>query len=301
MIIITGADGFIGSTLVTRLIELGYNDLVLVDDYTKDRFNISNTIKIDRDLFFNWFSWLKPKVDFIFHLGAKTDTLCDSWNIITNLNVLFTQKLINIATENEIPIVFASSAATYGNGEHGYDDDHDLIYKLKPLNLYGKSKNYIDRWILKEEEEPPFWASLKFFNVYGKNEEHKGNMSSMIFKAYNQIKNNKSIDLFKFGEQKRDFIYIKDVVDVCLFFMKNQKESGIYNIGTGKARSFNDVANIIFQKFGIDKNINYIDMPNEIKKHYQEHTEANITKLRNVGYNKEFFTLENGINDCFYE
>lgn len=301
MIIITGANGFIGSTLTSKLIELGYGNLLLVDNYLEKRFEFDRINKVDRSMFFSWFFTKKPKIDFIFHLGAKTDTLCMDQRLINNLNISFTKRLLMCATQYDIPIIFASSAATYGNGEYGYDDNHDLIDKLKPLNLYGESKHHIDKWILNQERTPPFWASLKFFNVYGKNEQHKGNMSSMIYKTFNQINKNKIIDLFKYGEQKRDFICVDDVIDVCLFFMKKQKESGIYNVGTGEARSFNDVANIIFEKSKIEKNINYIDMPDEIKKHYQEHTEANIDKLRKMGYNKEFHTLENGIKKCYYE
>jgi ADP-L-glycero-D-manno-heptose 6-epimerase len=201
-------------------------------------------------------------------------------------------------------MVYASSAATYGEGEHGYDDDESKISLLNPLNLYGKSKNDFDLWAINEPKKPYFWAGLKFFNVYGPNEYHKGRMASVIFHAYHQILNSGAINLFKShkeayknGEQMRDFIYVKDLCDVCLFLMENRKNSGIYNLGTGKARTWNDLANAIFKAMNLTPNINYVDIPEDIREKYQYFTEANMEKLRKIVYDKAFTTIEDACQD----
>jgi ADP-L-glycero-D-manno-heptose 6-epimerase len=201
-------------------------------------------------------------------------------------------------------LLYASSAATYGMGEFGYEDRHDIVAKLKPLNPYGKSKNEFDKWVLSQHETPPFWAGLKFFNVYGPNEYHKGRMASVIFHAFNQIQEHGFVKLFrshhpdyKDGEQLRDFIYVKDVINVMLFMMKQHPESGLYNLGTGKARTFIDLAKATFA--GMDKkpDIRFIDTPEDIRNKYQYFTEARMEKLRNQGYENRFYSLEEGVGD----
>src|SRR5258706_516472 len=210
----------------------------------------------------------------------------------------------NTCVEFGLPLVYASSAATYGAGENGYDDTHILIEKLKPLNPYGESKNEFDKWALKQEREPYFWAGLKFFNVYGPNEYHKGRMASVVFHAFNQIKETGKMKLFhshnpkyKDGEQLRDFIYVKDAVDVCFFLMQHRKNSGIYNLGTGKARTFIDLVQNVFISMDKKANIEFIDTPADIQGTYQYFTEAKMEKLRSISYDKPFISLEKGVRD----
>ena len=309
MIIVTGAYGFIGSALVTKLNNEGYNDLVVVDDFsqTRKQGNLegkSYTDKIDRDHFPQWLRQNTRDVDFIFHIGARTDTAETDKNVFDRLNLKYTKTLWQISSEYQIPLVYASSAATYGLGEQGYDDRHDIVDKLQPLNAYGESKNEFDKWALKQNTQPPFWAGMKFFNVYGPNEYHKGRMASVIFHAYHQIVNSGKVKLFrshnpdyKDGEQLRDFVYIKDVVDVLYFMMQQQPSPGLYNLGTGKARTFIDLAESTFK--GVDKkpDIQFIDTPQDIRDKYQYFTEAKMKKLRNAGYDRSFHSLEEGVDD----
>ena len=203
-----------------------------------------------------------------------------------------------------IPLIYASSAATYGMGEQGYSDNHKIIEKLKPLNPYGVSKNEFDKWALKQSDKPYFWAGIKFFNVYGPNEYHKSRMASVIFHAYNQIKQTGKLKLFKShnpdykdGEQKRDFIYVKDAVDVLFFMMLQRKNTGIFNLGTGKARTFYELAISCFNAMKIKPDIEFIDTPEDIRDKYQYFTQADMSKLKQIGYDKEFYSLENGIDD----
>ena len=200
--------------------------------------------------------------------------------------------------------MYASSAATYGLGELGYDDNESLIPQLKPLNPYGDSKNDFDIWALQQEKKPFFWAGLKFFNVYGPNEYHKGRMASVIFHAYNQIKATEKMKLFrshnpnfKDGEQMRDFIYVKDLIEVCLFFMHHRKDSGIYNLGSGKARTFKDLVTNTFLAMDKTPDISFIDTPEDIRDKYQYFTQANMSKLRSIGFTRPFHTLEEGISE----
>lgn len=309
MIVITGAAGFIGSALVARLNSEGFNDLVLVDDFTnevKDG-NLAGkkfSHKVDRKEFAHWFQHNQDLIQFVFHIGARTDTTEFNKAIFDELNVEYSKMIWQLCTSQQIPLVYASSAATYGNGEHGYSDNHDLISKLVPLNPYGDSKNEFDKWVLEQKEAPFFWAGLKFFNVYGPNEYHKGRMASVIFHSYNQIKTVGKVKLFrshnpkfKDGEQLRDFIYVKDVVDVIFFLMHHRKNSGIYNLGTGKARTFKDLATATFDALWLPANIEYIDIPLDIREKYQYFTEADMSKLRSIGYDKPFTSLEDGIKD----
>jgi ADP-L-glycero-D-manno-heptose 6-epimerase len=308
MIVVTGAAGFIGSCLSAELNRNKYFDLVLVDDFSKTE-KISNYSdktyreKVERTSLANWLDHNHKLVEFIFHLGARTNTAEFDLSLLYSLNTEYTKMLWRKCSEYGIPIIYASSAATYGMGEHGFDDDitPDL---LQPLNPYGISKNDFDKWALRQEKQPYFWAGLKFFNVYGPNEYHKGRMASVIFHAYNQIRETQKLKLFKShkdgykdGEQNRDFIYVKDVVKVMLYLMHNRKYSGIYNLGTGRARTFNDLAYSVFLALDIDPNIEYIDTPEDIRDKYQYFTEANMNKLKSIGYANDFYSLEDGVND----
>lgn len=309
MIVITGAAGFIASCLVSKLNSQGFNDLILVDDFSKtekDK-NLEGkkfTAKVDRKDFFTWLQQNHKGTQFIFHIGARTDTTEFNKAIFDELNLNYTKQIWNLCVEYGLPLVYASSAATYGLGEHGYDDNQEAIPFLKPLNPYGDSKNDFDIWALQQERKPYFWAGLKFFNVYGPNEYHKGRMASVIFHAFNQIKEKGSMKLFKShnlnyqdGCQLRDFIYVKDVVEVCYFLMHLRKKSGIYNLGSGKARTFLDLAKNTFKALDKEPNIEFIDTPIDIRDKYQYFTEANMNKLVSIGYIKPFYTLEDGIED----
>ena len=309
MIIITGAAGFIGSCLVQKLNDEGYNDLVLVDDFSNEIKNKNFEGKryskqVNRDVFAEWLRENHLHVQFVFHIGARTDTTEMDRELFNRLNLDYTKSIWSICTEFGIPMVYASSAATYGLGELGYDDDESRIPMLKPLNPYGDSKNDFDIWALKQEKKPYFWAGLKFFNVYGPNEYHKGRMASVIFHTFNQIRETGSMKLFqshnpdfKDGEQMRDFVYIKDVVNVLYFLMHHRKDSGIYNLGTGKARTFLDLAKGTFKALDKEPAISYVPTPEDIREKYQYFTEANMAKLRSIGYSQDFYNLEDGIED----
>jgi len=308
-IVITGAAGFIGSCLVGYLNQNGYSNIVLVDDFSrKDKLpNLENkrfSEVIERNEFFEWLFEEKPKIDFFFHIGARTDTAEFNYSIYQKLNVEYSKKVWDYCTIYDIPLVYASSAATYGNGDLDYKDDHDVINILKPLNPYGISKNEFDKWVVHQKNHPSFWAGLKFFNVYGPNEYHKGRMASVILHAYNQIKKTGIVKLFrshkpefKDGQQLRDFIYVKDILKVCCWLMENKPASGIYNVGTGNARSFYDLAKSTFGGLDAHPKIEYIDMPDDIRTSYQYFTEANMNKLRSIGYMDEFYSLEQGVDD----
>lgn len=314
MIIITGAAGFIGSCLVQKLNILGHENLILVDDFSKQNKAGNYQSKkylelIERNLFLEWFNSNANKVDWVFHIGARTDTTEFNVEVFNELNLNYTKRIWEICSENQIGLVYASSAATYGLGEFGYNDDEKNIPKLKPLNPYGESKNDFDIWALAQKKSPPFWYGLKFFNVYGPNEYHKGRMASVIFHSFNQINQNKNVKLFrshnpnyKDGEQLRDFVYVKDVVDVICFLYTKKPKSGVYNLGSGEARSFKDLALAVFHALEVAPSIEYIDTPVDIRDKYQYFTEANMQKLKNAGYENNFTSLEDGISDyvCNY-
>ena len=309
MIVVTGAAGFIGSCLVKRLNIEGISDILAVDDFSDGEKNKNLegkqfTQKIHRDEFLEWLRGNHARIEFIFHIGARTDTTEFDKNIFDRLNLNYTKEIWKACSEFHIPLVYASSAATYGLGEFGYNDDHHIVEKLKPLNPYGESKNDLDKWALKQEKQPPFWAGLKFFNVYGPNEYHKARMASVIFHAFRQIKEKGSVRLFrshnpqfKDGEQLRDFVYVKDVVDVCIFLMYHRRNSGLYNLGSGKARTFLDLAKGTFHAMNEEAKIEFIDTPADIRDKYQYFTEANMHKLHSIGYTKPFFSLEEGVMD----
>ncbi|MBB6612176.1 ADP-glyceromanno-heptose 6-epimerase [Pontibacter sp. Tf4] len=309
MIVVTGAAGFIASCLVSRLNAANFNYIVVVDNFSvaKKEDNLKGKkIKefVDRDNFIEWLDKNYEEVEFIFHLGARTDTTEFNKDVFDLLNLNYSKAIWNACCEYQIPLVYASSAATYGSGTLGYDDDEATIPLLKPLNPYGESKNDFDIWALQQTAKPFFWAGLKFFNVYGPNEYHKGKMASVIFHAYNQIKAHGSMKLFrshhpdfKDGEQMRDFVYVKDVVEVCMFLMHHRKNSGIYNLGSGQARTFMALALNTFDAMGVTPNIDFMDTPENLRDNYQYFTEANMSKLRSIGYDKPFYSLEEGVKD----
>jgi len=307
MIAITGAAGFIGSVMVKKLNLMGIDDLVLVDDFSKAEKESNWKSKkyrsvIERSNFEFWAKQNFQHVEFVIHIGARTDTSEFNTAVFDDLNLNYSKMIWNFCTEYEIPMIYASSAATYGMGELGFDDEHSIIPKLKPLNPYGESKNNFDIWVLTQKYTPPFWAGFKFFNVYGPNEYHKNRMASVIFHAEKQIKENGKLKLFKShhpdfedGKQLRDFIYVMDLVDVLFWFVEHKKSSGIYNLGTGKARTFLDLGINTFKALNLTPKIEFIDTPVDIREKYQYFTEANMTKLRDVGYLKDFYPLEDGI------
>lgn len=309
MIVVTGAAGFIASGLITRLNEERFFDLVLVDDFSSEEKNKNYegkrfVQKVDRKEFAKWLRKNEDQVQFVFHIGARTDTTEFNKAIFDELNLNYTKELWNICAEYAIPFVYASSAATYGGGEFGYKDDVNLIPSLKPLNPYGDSKNDFDIWALQQDKAPFFWAGLKFFNVYGPNEYHKGRMASVIFHAFNQISKNGSMNLFRShnpnfidGGQMRDFVYVKDVVDVLYFLMHHRKDSGIYNLGSGKARTFLDLTTSTFKAMNIEPSIGFVDTPADIRDKYQYFTEADMSKLISIGYTRPFQSLEDGVTD----
>ena len=309
MIIVTGAAGFIGSCLVGKLNREGYKDIVVVDDFSRKEKNKNLEGKIyskevHRDVFPAWLRENQRLVQFVFHIGARTDTTEFDKKIFDSLNLNYSKNIWNICVEYGIPFVYASSGATYGGGEFGYNDDHTLIEKLSPLNPYGESKNDFDKWVLKQERKPGFWAGLKFFNVYGPNEYHKNRMASVVFHAFNQVQEKGKVKLFrshnpkyKDGEQLRDFIYVKDLLEVCIFLMHHRKDPGIYNLGTGKARTFLDLGRNVFKSMHLPENIEYIDTPVDIRDKYQYFTEAKIEKLLSIGYAKGFHSLEEGVEE----
>lgn len=309
MIIVTGATGFIGSHLILRLNQDNFNATIAVDKFDNEEKN-KNLVglkikeKVDRDLFLSWLDTNYETVEFIFHIGARTDTAEFDLNLINKLNTQYAKDIWIRCCQHQIPLVYASSAVTYGLGESGYDDDESKISHLKPLNPYGQSKQDFDSWALAQKEKPFFWVGLKFFNVYGPNESHKGRMASVIWHAYTQIKKTGKMKLFKShhsdykdGEQMRDFVYVKDVAEVCLFLMHHRKNSGIYNLGSGKARTFLDLVKAVFKTLGQPEHIEFIDTPADIRDKYQYFTEAKMEKLKGIGYGNEFTPLEIGVED----
>lgn len=309
MIVITGAAGFIGSCLISKLNSEGHENLILVDDFSKEQkienYHTKNFVqKIERNEFLKWFEEHAPEVTFVYHMGARTDTTEFSIELFNELNLNYTKAIWTTCTKHFIPLVYASSAATYGLGEFGYDDDETKINSLKPLNPYGDSKNDFDKWAITQKTCPPKWAGFKFFNVYGPNEFHKGRMASVIFHSFYQINEKGLVKLFRShnpnytdGGQLRDFVYVKDLVDVLYFAFASPMKNGIYNLGSGKARTFLDLAKATFNALGIDAAIEFIDTPIDIRDKYQYFTEANMNKLISQGYKKPFTSLEDGVYD----
>ncbi len=309
MIVVTGAAGFIGSYFTGKLNRAGFDNLVLVDRYDDPAKEPNLHSKqyahlVDREEFFSWFVQHHSGVEMVFHLGARTDTIGQEPESYEALNLRYSQQLWKACTTYGIPMVYASSAATYGNGEKGFSDAHHAISRLEPLNLYAWSKHDFDVWVLNQKNTPRFWAGLKFFNVYGPNEYHKGRMASVVLHAYQTILHTGGMKLFRShrddipdGEQKRDFVYVDDIAEVLLFFLEHQKHPGIYNVGTGKARSYLDLTKAVFESMNKTPDIEFIDTPGDLRKRYQYFTEADIQKLREIGYSRPFTCLESGVSE----
>lgn len=310
MIIVTGGAGFIGSAIVWRLNQLGYDKIFIVDHLGEnDKWkNLNGLNYIDifhKDEFYDLFvnNEFQFDVDTIFHMGACSSTTEKDADYLLYNNFKYTQDLAKYALKNNARFIYASSAATYGGGEAGYSDDENGIEQLRPLNMYGYSKQLFDLWAKKEGLLNKI-VGLKYFNVYGPNEYHKGDMRSVVHKAFGQIMETGKVKLFKSyrddyknGEQLRDFIYIKDAVEMSIFFMENKDKNGLFNIGTGIARSWNDLVTALFNSLNKTVNIEYIEMPEYLKPKYQYFTQADLTKLKQAGYKKEITALENGVED----
>ena len=311
MIIVTGGTGFIGSAIVWGLNERGIEDVLVVDKVADEAqmrnlkpLSYSEVIsgeEFREKLSSGYFD--DKEVEGIIHLGAISSTLVQDWDKFQDANVDFSKEIIEWCVKHNVRCVYASSGATYGDGSHGYDDSHEGFDILEPLNPYGKSKLIVDMWA-RDEGYLDSVVGLRYFNVFGPNEYHKGDMRSVVAKKFPDASEGKSIKLFKSydkeyedGGQMRDFVYVKDVVDVTLFFLENPEIGGVFNVGTGIARSWNDVARALFSAVDKKENIEYIDMPVELQSQYQNFTQADISKLRSVGYDTEMTTLEDAISD----
>ena len=310
MIIVTGGAGFIGSAIVAGLNARGIDDILIVDMLGSDekwknlrKLRFADYLEIDDFLEMLAVGEINWPVETIFHLGACSSTTETNCTYLVDNNYGCSKLLANWASEADIRFIYASSAATYGDGSQGFSDDHDSLDKLVPLNMYGYSKHLFDLWA-KRTGILENIVGLKYFNVFGPNEYHKGDMRSFVHKAFGQIGLRGKVGLFKSyntdyadGEQVRDFLYIKDAVDMTLFFMDNPKLGGIYNIGTGIARDWNSLAGATFAAMGKESNIEYIEMPENLVDKYQYFTQADISKLRKAGYKKETMVLEDSIKD----
>lgn len=319
MIIVTGAAGMIGSAMVWKLNEMGRNDIIVVDKLRTEEKWLNLRKRdyadwVDRDELFNWLA--NPanagKITGVVHMGACSATTERDGDFLMENNYRYSKKLWDFCAARQIPYVYASSAATYGAGELGYNDDvtPEELKKLQPLNKYGYSKKIFDDWAFKQSIAPKQWCGLKFFNVYGPQEYHKGRMASMVFHTFNQYRDNGGVKLFKShkegfkdGEQLRDFVYLKDVVDVMYFLLTEKVESGVYNIGTGEARSFLDLSMATMRaasnnpELKVEDVVEFIPMPEDLRGRYQYFTQASMEKLKRTGYTKKFTSLEEGVKD----
>ncbi|MEK9771366.1 MAG: ADP-glyceromanno-heptose 6-epimerase [Nitrosomonadales bacterium] len=315
MIVITGAGGMIGSVIAWHFNSIeNFTDLILCDDLKQDdqekNYAKRKFLKfVHKDQLFDFLEIEKKNITGIFHMGAISATTEKIFSNLIKDNIRYSQQLWIFCSKNKIPLVFASSAATYGNGKDGYSDIDDEA-NFNPLNAYGYSKYFFDQWVSSQQKlkvSPPYWYSCKFFNVYGPNEYHKGRMASVVYHAYNQYKNETEVRLFKSdnpeykdGMQLRDFIYVKDAVKAIIYLFKNKAKSGIYNIGTGKAQSFKALAEALIKNAnGTNEQIKYIEMPDDLKGKYQYFTEATIEKLRRAGYDETFYNLDAGVTDYY--
>lgn len=315
-IIVTGAAGFIGSCMVQYLNENGYRNLILADDFEAPAkyANWEGKAYLHAINYNDLLVLLTQDAGVascVIHLGACSDTTEFDYSVHERLNLAYSKAVWQYCAQYNVPLIYASSASTYGNGEHGYSDNHQEIEKLEPLNPYGVSKNLFDKWALTQTSAPAAWTGLKFFNVYGPNEYHKERMASVIWHAFNQINNTGQVKLFKSyrpefkdGEQLRDFVYVKDLLKVMFWMMTEMvngqwdiAKNGLYNIGTGKARSFFALASATFKSLDKEPNIVFIDMPEDIRGKYQYFTEADMDKLHEAGYSTPFYTLEDGVDD----
>jgi ADP-L-glycero-D-manno-heptose 6-epimerase len=314
MIILTGGAGMIGSMIAWHLnTQMNFDDFVIVDDLINEQqennFNKRKFIEyIAKDDLEKYLSD-KKNVSAVIHMGAISATTESNFNRLLQSNIRFSQALWHWCAENKVPFIYASSAATYGDGSVGYDDNESELDKLSPLNAYGYSKHFFDRWVQlelsKNQPTPPQWCGLKFFNVYGPNEYHKGRMASVVFHSFNQFKETNQIKLFKSehpsyadGMQVRDFIYVKDAVKIIIFFLNNNNFSGLYNAGTGNAETFKALAEaVLINTKGQPNDIKYIEMPNDLKGKYQYYTQATMNKINSIGFNDNFMNLKEGVTD----
>jgi ADP-L-glycero-D-manno-heptose 6-epimerase len=311
VIVVTGGAGFIGSCIIAKLNTFGWQDIAVVDHLENNDSKAANLKKKHYAQYWDKADFLKailedkvdPKVESIVHMGACSDTTGTDADFYETNNFLYTKHLAEWCLKKGVRFIYASSAATYGDGEQGYRDDEATMRRLKPLNLYGESKQKFDLWVL-DQKLADKMVGLKFFNVFGPNEYHKGEMRSVVAKSYIKMMTTGKVGLFKSyhpdykdGEQKRDFIYVKDAVDVVIYFLENPQINGIFNLGTGHAQTWNDLAGALFNAVGKKPNIEYIDMPEHLKARYQYFTQADMTKLRNTGYDQPFLTLEQAVKD----
>lgn len=309
MIIVTGAAGFIGSALVWRLNQLGKNNIIVVDELRNDE-KWKNLVSLDFEDFINKDVFIQKaeagfdfNADAIIHMGANSSTTEKDADLLLNNNFEYTKKLALYSINKNIRFIYASSAATYGDGSLGFSDDDQNCKNLRPLNMYGYSKNLFDAWALKKHLLTKI-AGIKYFNVFGPNEYHKGDMRSVVHKAFEQIRDTGKVKLFKSlhkdykdGEQKRDFIYVKDAVDMTLFFLDKKNKNGLYNVGSGKARTWNDLVTALFTALNKKINIEYISLPGHLAEKYQYFTEADLTKIKKTGYTRHISSLEEGVTD----
>lgn len=313
MIVITGGAGMIGSMIAWHLNTVLERDDIIIADRLHHPEQWQNLVHrryanyLDKDELFGWLEHADD-IDAIIHMGAISATIERDFNKLVEDNIRYSQKLWAWCAERKVPFLYASSAATYGNGEFGYDDDEDKLDRLRPLNGYGYSKQFFDQWVQRQVGQgraaPPQWCSFKFFNVYGPNEYHKERMASVALHSFNQFRETGTVRLFKShvddyqdGMQLRDFVYVKDAAAVVVHFLQNPQYSGIYNIGTGHARSFKDLASTVMTSMGGVPSITYVDMPQDLQGNYQYFTEASIAKLHAAGYRQPFRTLEDGVGD----
>lgn len=309
-IIVTGGAGFIGSCIVRTLNDAGYSNIVIVDNIvsTEKWKNLRNKRYLEyvnkEDFLGKLRNDAYKECKAIIHMGACSSTTQTDFDYLWKNNVVYSKTLWKYCAEMSIPFIYASSAATYGDGSNGFSDDVGKINELMPLNAYGYSKQIFDVWSLKVQSKPPQHVGLKFFNVYGPNEYCKESMASMIYHGYKQVLETGKIRLFHSyedryadGDQERDFVYVKDVCDVIMYFLDHQEYSGIFNVGTGRAQTFNELAKAVFDALGLPTNIEYFDMPETLKVKYQYHTQADLSALRAVGYTKEFRDLQAGARD----
>ncbi len=313
MILITGAAGFIGSCMVAELNRRGLDDLILIDDFSQPaRLAHLSGLKyrriVERTSLFDFLEQLHEPVSAIFHLGARTDTAEQDEALFDLLNVSYTKRLWTWATQREVPFLYASSAATYGDGSLGFSDEPGLIPNLRPLNPYGWSKQRVDEWVLQQTQTPPRWVGLKFFNVYGPHESHKGRMASVVFHAFPQVRDHGSLRLFRShraavadGEQQRDFIYVRDVVEVMANWLEQPVKPGIYNLGTGRARTFLDLGRAVFVALKKPLSVEFIDIPADIREAYQYFTEAEMARFFDAGFHHSFRSLEEGVEEYVQE
>lgn len=309
-VIVTGGAGFIGSCVVRSLNDTGFHNILIVDHIAssekwKNLVNKKYLSYVPKGRFLQELKMgMHSEAAAVIHLGACSSTTEKDFDYLWDNNVEYTKALWKYCSEKRIPFLYASSAATYGMGEQGFSDDPGKIDSLRPLNGYGYSKQAFDQWALRQETCPPQHVGLKFFNVYGPNEYCKGGMASMVFHGFRQVRENGKIRLFRSGhldyadgEQERDFVYVKDVCSVILYFLEHPEYSGIFNVGTGRAQTFRELAESVFYALNLEPRIEYFDMPEVLRDKYQYHTQADISSLRSVGYTAEFLDVRQGVAD----